>query len=215
MLSGLLVAVSRCGMDWLKFWPRPSLPTRTHPPTPRRHLQWAIKLFPFGHIPARYLCILAAGDPRFQIAEAATEGLQPSKFASGAGAAPASARRAGGPEFPAFAAVLEYLQQQAPALGRRPAEGVALALPAKVRWRCRGGRLRHAEPRTCPGSDHLCIASGAAMPALLLLTCISCDRAPAYPPLPPSRRPFWLPSSFWRPAADGDSCKQARPPGAA
>lgn len=95
--------------------------------------QWAIKLFPFGHIPARHLCILAAGDPRFQIAEGAAEGLQPSKFASGTGGATGSAKRAGSPDYPPFGSVLEYLQQQAPALGRRPAEGAALALPAKVR----------------------------------------------------------------------------------
>ncbi|EFN52702.1 hypothetical protein CHLNCDRAFT_138705 [Chlorella variabilis] len=81
-------------------------------------LQWAIKLFPFAHIPARYLCILAAADPRFQIAEAAAEGLHPLKFASGgaSGGSTASSRSGGGaslPAYPDFAGVLQYLQQQA------------------------------------------------------------------------------------------------------
>jgi proteasome component ECM29 len=84
-----------------------------------------MKLFPFPHIPARYLCILSAADPRFQIAEAAAEGLQPGKFAAGDGSGDA-------PKHPPFAAVLQFVQQRLPQLGRRPAEGASLALPAKV-----------------------------------------------------------------------------------
>ena len=102
-------------------------------------LQWAIKLFPFGHVPARYLCVLGAADPRFQIAESALEGLQPSKFAAGAGSAAAGSL----PAYPAFGAVLEYLQQQVPELKRQPPEGaLAPALPPKVRpvWRARAGK---------------------------------------------------------------------------
>ncbi|PSC71704.1 proteasome-associated ECM29-like protein [Micractinium conductrix] len=118
-------------------------------------LQWAIKLFPFGHIPARHLCILASADPRFQLAEAAAEGLQPGKFASGvnsnagagagagagdgspatgagAGAAAPSKAASGEPDYPSFGAMLEYLQGEGPSLARRPQEGAALALPAKA-----------------------------------------------------------------------------------
>ena len=124
-------------------------------PTRPLYLQWALKLFPFGHIPARYICILASADPRFQIAEAATEGLQPGKFATGSGRAGGGATAngaavsssggsgsgvgtaaeplpGGAPAYPPFDAVLQFLQQQAPALDRRPAEGASLALPAKA-----------------------------------------------------------------------------------
>ncbi|PRW21127.1 proteasome-associated ECM29-like protein isoform X1 [Chlorella sorokiniana] len=113
-------------------------------------LQWAIKLFPFGHIPARYLCMLAAADPRFQISEAALEGLNPGKFAAapgsggsgsatGAGGSASGGRGAGGkggsaalPAYPPFEAVLAYLQKAVPQLGRRPAEGGELPLPPKA-----------------------------------------------------------------------------------
>jgi len=93
--------------------------------------QWAIKLFPFGHIPARHLCMLAAADPRFQIAEAAIEGLQPGKFATGSGGGKSSTAAAL-PAYPPFEAVLRYLQQAVPQLGRRPAEGGELPLPPKA-----------------------------------------------------------------------------------
>ena len=118
-----------------------------HPPR-ARWPQWAIKLFPFGHVPARLLCILGAGDPRFQISEAALEGLHPIKFASETAAAAAAAAAGsdsgaaagggarggkGGPPYPAFEAVLRYLQGHVAGLDRRPPEGASLALPAKVR----------------------------------------------------------------------------------
>lgn len=129
---------------------RPSLEpffTRSVCSSPAPNAQWAIKLFPFGHIPARYLCILAAADPRFQISEAALEGLQPGKFTaapgsfgSGSAGASASGSRGGGgkggaaalPAYPRFEAVLRYLQLAKPQLGRRPAEGGELPLPPKA-----------------------------------------------------------------------------------
>jgi hypothetical protein len=142
------------------FWtatPR-STPTQSSPlliacpaacPLASFGLQWAIKLFPFAHIPARYLCILSAADPRFQIAEAAAEGLQPGKFAAGGGSGDA-------PGHPPFAAVLQFVQQQLPQLGRRPAEGASLALPAKVSEAaaahaasCGSLRQQTAEPKAC------------------------------------------------------------------
>jgi proteasome component ECM29 len=99
-------------------------------------LQWAVKLFPFAHVPARYLCMLAAADGRFQVAEAALEGLQPGKFAGG-GAGGASGSGNGPkdalPQHPAFEEVLQFLLGQVPQLGRRPADGAALPLQPKVR----------------------------------------------------------------------------------
>lgn len=80
-------------------------------------------------MPARYLCILAAGDPRFQLSEAALQGLAPAKFA----ATGANGGKQAEPSYPPFEEVLAYLQAQLPSLGRRPAEGAGLALPPKVR----------------------------------------------------------------------------------
>lgn len=45
-------------------------------------MQWIIRLYPFSHVHARYLCILGAGDSRFQLAEAAIQGLKHEKFTS-------------------------------------------------------------------------------------------------------------------------------------
>ena len=95
--------------------------------------------------------MLAAADPRFLIAEAALEGLQPGKFAAAPGSgdgsasgASTSASASGGrgasgkggsallPAYPPFSGVLHYLQQAVPQLGRRPADGGELPLPPKA-----------------------------------------------------------------------------------
>ena len=39
--------------------------------------QWARKLFPFDHVPARYLCIVAAGDTKPDVREEGKAGLRP------------------------------------------------------------------------------------------------------------------------------------------
>ncbi|GMH36012.1 hypothetical protein BSKO_03880 [Bryopsis sp. KO-2023] len=39
-------------------------------------VQWAVKLFPYEHIPARYICILGAGDTKVEVAEEAKRGLK-------------------------------------------------------------------------------------------------------------------------------------------
>lgn len=93
-------------------------------------LQWALKLFPFDHVPARYLCMLAAADSRFQVAEAALEGLQPGKFAGGGMST--NGGKDAAPQFPVFGDVLQFLLAQAPQLRRRPADGAGLPLPPKV-----------------------------------------------------------------------------------
>ena len=40
-------------------------------------VQWASRLFPFAHPPARYVCVLGAGDKRFDVREEAARGLKP------------------------------------------------------------------------------------------------------------------------------------------
>ena len=49
-------------------------------------VRWASQLFPFSHVPARYICLLGAGDEKLDVREAALSGLRPSK-ASHPGAA--------------------------------------------------------------------------------------------------------------------------------
>ena len=39
--------------------------------------QWARRLFPFDHVPARYLCVVAAGDPKPDVREEGRAGLRP------------------------------------------------------------------------------------------------------------------------------------------
>ena len=38
-------------------------------------VQWANRLFPFQHVPARYICAMAAGDAKLEIREEGQAGL--------------------------------------------------------------------------------------------------------------------------------------------
>ena len=42
-------------------------------------VQWANRLFDFQHVPARYICTLAAGDVKLEIREEGQSGLKPPK----------------------------------------------------------------------------------------------------------------------------------------
>jgi hypothetical protein len=46
--------------------------------------QWAGRLWPFDHVPARYVCALAAGDDKLGVREAGAAGLLPPKPTLGA-----------------------------------------------------------------------------------------------------------------------------------
>lgn len=37
--------------------------------------QWANRLFPFKHVPARYICVMAAGDAKLEVREEGQSGL--------------------------------------------------------------------------------------------------------------------------------------------
>lgn len=39
-------------------------------------VQWAVKLFPYKHIPARYICVLGTGDTKVEVADEARRGLR-------------------------------------------------------------------------------------------------------------------------------------------
>ena len=104
-------------------------------------LQWALKLFPFSHVPARYIALLAAGDARFQLCEAGLEGLSPDKYAprgGGGGATGGATGGKGAPRYPPLAETLAFLLARHPRLGRGVEELRELPLPAKVRapWGC-------------------------------------------------------------------------------
>ena len=47
-------------------------------------VQWANRLFPFKHVPAKYICTLAAGDAKLEIREEGQSGLKPPKPQPGA-----------------------------------------------------------------------------------------------------------------------------------
>lgn len=44
-------------------------------------VRWASQLFPFSHVPARYICLIGAGDEKLDVREAALSGLRPLKSA--------------------------------------------------------------------------------------------------------------------------------------
>ena len=54
-------------------------------------VQWACRLFPFEHVPARWVCVLAAGDARHDVREEALKGLRPPKGLGGGGGGAAAA----------------------------------------------------------------------------------------------------------------------------
>ena len=47
-------------------------------------VRWALRLFPFRHVAARYVCCVAAGDRKLEVREAGLGGLKPPKAPGGA-----------------------------------------------------------------------------------------------------------------------------------
>jgi len=90
-------------------------------------VQWAVRLFPFDHVQARYLCILGSADSRMQLADAATEGLLPERFA-----AKVTADKARDVQYPALHSMLQYLCRRHPSLKTHMEESQRLALPPKA-----------------------------------------------------------------------------------
>ncbi len=90
-------------------------------------VQWAVKLFPFDHVPARYICVLGAGDVKVPIREEAHKGLAPPQPGADGGATAAAA----GPSatYPAAVTVLAYLRAKIPKLRGAPDLGRPLLLP--------------------------------------------------------------------------------------
>ncbi|GFR47108.1 hypothetical protein Agub_g8793, partial [Astrephomene gubernaculifera] len=114
-------------------------------------VQWACRLFPFHHVPARWVCILAAGDSRHDVREEGANGLKPPAAAAaaaggsgtgregtaGGGAAAAGAGAAAGAaapgrsRLPSLYSLLSYVRHQLPRL-RHPADPLSpLPLPPR------------------------------------------------------------------------------------
>ncbi len=118
-------------------------------------VQWAIRLFPFSHLQARYLCILGTADTRVQLASAAEEGLDVKRVATkqqrktsatgsndgvgdggsdGGSAATAaiitSQTSAVSAQYPSLPDMLQYLCSRHPILKSPVEEGRRLSLPA-------------------------------------------------------------------------------------
>ena len=109
--------------------------------------QWARELFAFDHVPARYLCVVAAGDAKADVREEGRAGLRPpgeeeeaakrraGRLASDEGArGPAEQTKPLTEEeraraFPSATAVLAYLRARHPELGRPAALTARLPLP--------------------------------------------------------------------------------------
>ena len=116
--------------------------------------QWARELFPFDHVPARYLCVVAAGDAKADVREEGRAGLRPpgeeeelsvrqrtpKTFGQNDAIASSSTERAETfseknaksatrNALPSAAAVLAYLRAQHPELGTPAALTARLPLP--------------------------------------------------------------------------------------
>ncbi|KAL3147888.1 hypothetical protein ABBQ32_002606 [Trebouxia sp. C0010 RCD-2024] len=70
--------------------------------------QWANRLFPFQHVPARYICMLATGDAKLEIREEGQGGLNPPKPQPGAPQVQVT--------YPPLAAMVAYIQSRHAAL---------------------------------------------------------------------------------------------------
>ena len=98
--------------------------------------QWARRLFPFAHVPARYLCVVAAGDAKPEVRDEARAGLRPpeeldderekrSRRADPGSVALEGKKRS----LPSAASTLAYLAERHPALAKPAALRAPLPLP--------------------------------------------------------------------------------------
>ncbi|KAK9834910.1 hypothetical protein WJX81_007994 [Elliptochloris bilobata] len=87
--------------------------------------QWAARLFPFGHVPARYVCVLAAGDDKLGVREAGAAGLLPLKPGDKPNAVQSSA-------YPAAEDMVAFLRTRLPRLASPADPAKPLALPPRA-----------------------------------------------------------------------------------
>lgn len=93
-------------------------------------IQWAVNLFPFTDVTARYMCILETADVRFQLAEAALHGLSPPLSSAAAVAAKEEGELSG--LYPSLENMVNFLVQRHPTLRTHVEPTRELSLPAKA-----------------------------------------------------------------------------------
>jgi proteasome component ECM29 len=103
--------------------------------------QWARELFPFDHVPARYLCVVAAGDAKADVREEGRAGLRPpgeeellakrraGRFASEKTEKTEPEDEKSSRALPSATSVLAYLRARHPELGKPAALTARLPLP--------------------------------------------------------------------------------------
>ncbi|KXZ47234.1 hypothetical protein GPECTOR_37g240 [Gonium pectorale] len=149
-------------------------------------VQWACRLFPFQHVPARWVCVLAAGDARHDVREEAARGLAPPQpqpaakqgttaaaaAAAATGDAPTGAAAPAG-RLPSLYGLLYYVRQRLPRL-RNPVDPLApLPLPPKsylaligLLRACRHSGSGALAPASAPASGTAAAAGGAGAEAM-------------------------------------------------
>ena len=159
--------------------------------------QWARRLFPFDHAPARYLCVVAAGDPKPDVREEGRAGLRPPNDDDDAVAKRRRGHRAiarteapdanadeGSSERspPSAAAMLAYLAAKHPEFAKPASLGARLPMPPlAVAAALTFVRRCVAEDVSRVGNDDPAAAAAAAAPEgyrLFLERCLTRD-APA------------------------------------
>ncbi|DBB07277.1 TPA: hypothetical protein ACH3X3_008782 [Trebouxia sp. C0006] len=116
-VSTLAVAYKGCSGDAAARIEQLLLGSITSPQEASRlcAVQWANRLFPFQHVPARYICALAAGDIKLEIKEEGQSGLKPPKYQPGAAQMKVI--------YPQLGAMVSYTQSRQAALKQAAATG--------------------------------------------------------------------------------------------
>ncbi|GLI60137.1 hypothetical protein VaNZ11_002209, partial [Volvox africanus] len=141
-------------------------------------VQWACRLFPFQHVPARWICVLAAGDNKHDVREEAARGLKPPSPSSSSSSNPplksetSFSTAAATGRLPPLYALVRYARKQLPRL-RYPADPLAplplaprafLALIALLRM-CRRVPVHLAAAATAAATVGGCAGSAAGTAA--------------------------------------------------
>lgn len=92
-------------------------------------VQWAVKLFPLSHIISRYICVIAAGDLKLEVREAALKGLNlhPSQT-QGLGSKAGTEQP---PQYPTVDAMLAFVRDRHPRFADVADLNRSLQLPAR------------------------------------------------------------------------------------
>ncbi|KAK3264270.1 hypothetical protein CYMTET_26979, partial [Cymbomonas tetramitiformis] len=90
-------------------------------------VQWASRLFPFHHPPARYICALGAGDTKLEVREESVRGLK-------LPAVKKDAASEGASHYPKLAAMLDYIAERLPRMNNVSDYNASVLMPSKANW---------------------------------------------------------------------------------